>query len=251
METEELAADYLARAAEAAPAYQRIKDVIGERAARGDLAPGEPLPSENSLVEALMLSRMTVNRAYRELASEGLVNRVRGVGTFMVDLVPPPSDPLIRVENIADRVRRRGHAHTSRVVFARREEVPEDATALRREGLRRDVFHSRLVHLENGVPIQLEDRWANPALAPDYLEQDFSRTTPNDYLTRAAPLAHGRHVVEAVLADAEEARLLEIGGDEPCLRLTRWTWSAAGLVSLAHLLYPGSRGRLEGEFGQG
>jgi GntR family histidine utilization transcriptional repressor len=40
------------------------------------------------------------------------------------------------------------------------------------------VFHSVMVHLENGVPIQYEDRYVNPQAAPDYLATDFTRPRP-------------------------------------------------------------------------
>ena len=69
-------------------------------------------------------------------------------------------------------------------------------------------FTRLLVHYEDDTPIQVEDRLVNPAEAPDYLDQDFTALTPNDYLTRVAPLVRGEHVVEAVLASPEECRLL-------------------------------------------
>ena len=42
------------------------------------------------------------------------------------------------------------------------------------------VYHSVLVHKENEVPIQLSSRFINPEIAPDYLKQDFTATTPNE-----------------------------------------------------------------------
>jgi hypothetical protein len=49
------------------------------------------------------------------------------------------------------------------------------------------------------LPVQLEVRWVSPALAPDYLEQDFTKVTPNQYLMRAAPLQKVEYRVEALL----------------------------------------------------
>jgi GntR family histidine utilization transcriptional repressor len=116
-----------------------------------------------------------------------------------------------------------------------------------REGQR--VFHSRIVHFENDVPVQIEDRYVNPAVAPDYLKQDFTVQTPYAYLSQVAPLTEGEHVVEAILADADECTLLQIERGEPCLLIRRRTWSGRSTVTSARLLYPGSRYRLEGRFG--
>lgn len=55
-------------------------------------------------------------------------------------------------------------------------------------------------------------------------------------------------MVEAVLASPEECRLLQIERSEPCLLIRRRTWSEHGLVSVARLIHPGSRNRLEGSF---
>ncbi|MGO4610396.1 UTRA domain-containing protein, partial [Variovorax sp. 2RAF20] len=116
------------------------------------------------------------------------------------------------------------------VIFVREEEA-DHSQAFLRDAVGAKVFHSVLVHYEDDKPIQVEDRLVNPAEAPDYLDQDFTTITPNDYLSRVAPLVRGEHVVEAVLASPEECRLLQIDRGEPCLLIRRRTWSEHGLVS--------------------
>jgi GntR family histidine utilization transcriptional repressor len=106
------------------------------------------------------------------------------------------------------------------------------------------AFHSLIVHRENGLPIQLEDRFVNAAIVPDYLEQDFSAQTPTQYLSERFPLSEVEHIVEAVSADPQIQRLLEIEADEPCLQVNRRTWSNGKLISCARLIHPGSRYRL-------
>jgi GntR family histidine utilization transcriptional repressor len=79
------------------------------------------------------------------------------------------------------------------------------ATALNvAEGTR--IFHSLMVHFENEVPVQIEDRCVNAAVVPDYLHQDYTATTPHDYLSLIAPLTEGEHIVEAVQATRKSAR---------------------------------------------
>ena len=68
-----------------------------------------------------------------------------------------------------------------------------------------EVFHSVLIHLDNGRPIQLEDRFVNPRWVPDYLDTDFSQHTPNEILVARCPITDLEHVVEAMLLDAQIA----------------------------------------------
>ncbi len=58
------------------------------------------------------------------------------------------------------------------------------------------VFYSVLVHCEEGLPLQLEERFVNPQLIPDYLQQDFNLQTPHEYLSQVAPLTEARHTIE-------------------------------------------------------
>jgi GntR family transcriptional regulator, histidine utilization repressor len=232
-------------APETLPAYERVKMLVAAQITSGRWAEGDQLPSENQLVDALGLSRMTINRALRELASMGLVKRVMGVGTFVAPVKSPSA--LFEVRNIADEIGDRGHRHRTEVVYVRREKA-DDVPPLLRDSLSGNVFHSLLVHCEDDVPIQLEDRVVDPAAAPGYLEQDFTRLTPNSYLSAVSPLVRGEHIVEAVRGTGEECRLLKIPAREPCLLIRRRTWSAHGLASVARLVHPGSRSRLEGSF---
>ena len=67
------------------PRYQQLKDFIIEQIATGELQPADRVPSENELVESKNVSRMTANRALRELNDEGYVDRIAGRGTFVSD----------------------------------------------------------------------------------------------------------------------------------------------------------------------
>lgn len=100
------------------PRYQHIKDLIIEQIARGDLRPHDRVPSENEWVESTGVSRMTANRALRELTDEGYVDRVAGIGTFVSDL--KANSHLLEVRNIADEVALRGHVHSAHIIRKRR-----------------------------------------------------------------------------------------------------------------------------------
>ena len=228
------------------PAYEQVKEWIRGHIASGEWRPGDPVPSEAALMHTFAVSRMTVNRALRELAVEGLVDRVQGSGTRVAQLHRISSRLAIR--DIHEEVAERGHVHTARVLLAAREKA--GAELARVMGLRTGaaIFHSILIHMENGVPIQYEDRYVNPAAAPDYLETDFTQTSPTLHLLRQAPLTEASYSIEACLPSAAEAKELGIKRGEPCLVMRRRTVSGAHVASVARLVYPGTRYSFAGQF---
>ncbi|EJC71233.1 histidine utilization repressor [Rhizobium leguminosarum bv. viciae WSM1455] len=230
------------------PLYAGVKQVILDRIQSGEWPPKYRVPSENELVVELGVSKMTANRALRELANEGELIRIQGVGSFVAER--KGYSALFEVRNIADEIAERGHVHEAAVVVLAQETAsPEVADALELP-IGAAVFHSLIVHSENGVPVQIEDRFVHPEAAPEYLVQDFSTLTPNAYLTAAAPLSGSEHVVEAAMPQAWECKLLTIMKTEPCLTIRRRTWSAKQVVSTARLVYPGHRYRLEARSGK-
>ena len=228
------------------PRYQQVKDLIIGRISNGDLRPRDRVPSENELVEAMKVSRMTANRALRELTDEGYVERIAGRGTFVADF--RARSHVLEVHNIADEIQRRGHTHSAEILRQSRQRARgEVANALHVEQ-GTDVFHLRLVHSENGTPIQVEDRHVVAEFAPDCLEQDFERTTPSAYLTTVAPLQEAEHVVRAERPNAAIRQRLRMDDDEPGLVVIRRTWSRGRPVTFARLHHPGSRYELAGHY---
>lgn len=230
-----------------APLYARVKQAIVQKIRSGAWLPNTKLPSESELLQQLGVSRMTINRALRELTIEGLLVRMQGVGTFVA--MPKGTAALFEIHNIAQEIADRGHVHRSDVMVL--EEVPDKASPtlpFALDGIER-LFHSVIVHYENEVPVQIEERFVNAQIAPLYLQQDFTRTTAYAYLMDLAPLTGGEHVVEAIHATSAECRLLGIKRNEACLMIRRRTWSAQGVVGCARLVYPGSRYRLQGQCG--
>lgn len=224
------------------PRYKAIEEFLLERIHSGAYPVNHQIPAEEQLARDFAVSRMTANKAIRDLVQKGYLMRQAGLGTFVTDRKAESS--LHEVLNIATEVRGRGHAYSNDVI--RCEALAADDEVALRLGLRLggEVFHSILVHRENGVPIQLEDRFVNPRWVPHYLQSDFARQTPNEVLVASCPISDVEHVVEAVLVDEQVAAWLEIDRAAPCLSVIRRTWSDEHLVSYARLIHPGDRYKL-------
>ena len=156
---------------------------------------------------------------------------------------------MLEIRNIADEIAERGHRHSARVMTLESSDDPEAIEAL---GLRTGpVFHSRIVHCEEGEPIQFEDRYVNPALFPAYLEQDFTVETPNHYMVRLAPIQRAEFRIYAQKPDAQVRRHLVMEIGEPCLLLRRRTWVGGQVATSVQLWHPASRFHLAGGCRQG
>jgi GntR family transcriptional regulator, histidine utilization repressor len=231
------------------PLYQKLKNLIIARIRSGEWEVGQQIPSETDFVEQYSISRMTANRALRELTAGGYLVRVQGVGTFVAR--PKPAADILKIRSIADEINEQGGIYSNRVECLAHEDPLDVLTEEMGLGNGRKIFHSVLIHMDRGLPIQLEDRYVNPDIVPDYLKQDFSRITPTEYLLKIVAPTEVEHLLEAILPDKRTKRLLKIGPAEPCLSLRRRTWSGNRVVTRARLIYPGSRYQIGGRFRPG
>lgn len=226
--------------------YAQVKQFLKDGLAAGRWSPGALMPSEAELVAQFQVSRMTVNRALRELQADGLVQRSQGLGTFAARLDKVSSTLTIR--DLHAEIVARGHQHHAVVQLQRSEKAP--AALAKALGLATGarVFHTLIVHHENGVPLQCEDRYVNPACSPDYLLADFTRTTPTQVLFETTALWRAHYAIDAAPASADEARLLGVPVGEACLVITRSTHTRDATITLARLVHPGQRYSLQGDF---
>ena len=200
------------------PLYQQIKNTIQAKIRSGDWSAGQKLPSENDLVEALGVSRMTIHRALRELTHDGLINRVHGLGSFVAET--PRHASLIELRDIAIEIEEGGKRHRSQVLSLSSETPgPEIASQMQLQP-GRTIYTLTAVHYQDDIPIQLELRYVNPDLVPDFLEQDFSRFTSTSYLLKQFQPDEMEHIVRAVMPDGAAREALMITSSEPCLQLS-------------------------------
>ncbi|MFA9275130.1 MAG: histidine utilization repressor [Candidatus Aquirickettsiella gammari] len=230
----------------ATPVFQTIKDFLLREIQAGTWKEGDAIPSEAALAQQFNVSRMTVNRAVRELTSEQILNRIQGSGTYVAQQKYQAT--LVAIKSIADEIRSRGHAHRSEL----HELVEVEASEILAQQFQVEpgyrLFHSVIVHFENEIAIQVEDRWVNSALAQDYLNQDFSSITPNEYLVAVAPLQGVDYSIEAVMPPKHIADMLHISSKEVCLVLHRKTRSQNQIATIVTMWHPGARYQFTGSF---
>lgn len=225
--------------------FELIKKYILDKIETGEWQENAPVPSENKLADEFNVSRMTARRALEELSQKDILVRTKGSGTYVASLKSQGS--MFEIRDIADEIKERGHEYTATVIeLGEIEAIPPIAIALDVDmGIQ--VNHSVIVHNENGKPVQVEERFVNPEMAPNYLDQDYTEISPHEYLSQVAPLTEARHTIEAVSSTKQVCEWLKLAKEEPCLQLIRRTSSKQGVVCFARIIYPGSSYRLGGQ----
>ncbi len=219
--------------------WEAIRAEVMRRIRAREWQPGQSIPTEEQMAAEFGCARATVNRALRELALAGVLERRRKSGS-RVALNPVRKAsfdiPVTRLE-----VEGRGQSYGF-VLLEEREQVPP-AAVLDRLGLaaNQELLHLRTLHLADAVPFLLEDRWLNPAVLPD-LPRDFRAMSVNEWLVRNMPYTYGDIAFSAASATPEEARLLGLTEPVALFVAERTTWTGEAPITAVRLVYaPGYR----------
>lgn len=202
--------------------WREVRDHVRGRILDSTYRPGDRLPRDEDIARDLNCARSTVNRAMQSLAEDGLVERRRRGGTTVN---PDPVTrttldiPITRIE-----IERRGHAYHHHLIDA--EEKPAPATVCARFGVvgACPALRIRALHLADGRPYMLEDRWICLATVPEIRDVDFSLTSANEWLVRNRPFSRCEVHIYAHPIDAPEAAHMETSQGSAMLVLERTTW---------------------------
>lgn len=248
----------------AIPAYQRIKNAILDNIHSGKWQAGNAISTEMALAEEFGVSRMTVNRALKELSEERVLERRQGSGTFVAQ--QQFNHTFVEVRNIAQDLKSANRDYQARVVSKRcitaamlndelrrkfgLEKVVE--TSELKEGKSIDseaavLYEVKIIHFADGLPIQFEERWVDALKVPKFIEQDFSVVNTSDYLIAKSPLERGSYTIRALAAPDEIAVLLQIAPQSPTLVLRRQTYSAGQVLTFVKMWHAGERYQFSGE----
>jgi GntR family transcriptional regulator len=200
---------------EVLPKYLQIAGHIRDQIVRGDLKPGDDVPSERQIVVAWSVARPTAARALEALRVQGLVDSRRGSGTYVREARTAP-----RARERYERARDLGtmYSPAESVEFLATTVVPGPEHVVEALHLPADsdvVRRARLLRAHDGRPIELSTSWFAPQFAeqaPRLLEPERLCGGTAKYLaeiTGRQP-AYARDHVASRLATAEERRLLAL-----------------------------------------
>jgi len=245
------------------PAYQRIKNAILDNIHSGKWQAGNAISTEMAMAEEFGVSRMTVNRALKELSEERVLERRQGSGTFVAQ--QQFNHTFVEVRNIAQDLKSANRDYEAKVVSKRaitadmlddelrRKFGIDDAAVLVHTNAYTDasdapvLYEVKIIHFADGQPIQFEERWVDAAKVPAFIEQDFSVVNTSDYLIAKSPLERGSYTIRALAAPDEIADFLQIIAQSPTLVLCRQTYSAGQVVTFVKMWHAGDRYQFSGD----
>ena len=222
--------------------FQKIRDDILVKIRARHWLPGETIPGEEALAEEYGCSRMTVNRAIRELADRGIVERRRKAGTRVA--LQPDRQARVEISSIRKEIEERGSIYRYALLERSEATASEGVQAKLSLSSGDRVLHLRCLHFADEVPYQYEDRWINLRRVPSANDEPFDKTNPNEWLIEKEPFSEAEHVFSAQIADGFLADILGIDDGAALFVVDRRTWQDGDTITAVKLYHPGTMYRL-------
>jgi GntR family transcriptional regulator len=211
------------------PAYQRIQGVIRRKIEAGQLKPGDAVASERELARLHKVSLMTARHALAYLEREGVVERRRGIGTF----VASPKIHFNRLMSYSEQMAGRRMVAGSKILFAK---IVHDGEAIARLLMapKSEVLKLERLREASGEPFALETCYLAAEPFATLLDAPLHRESLFNILEReyGVELSYADEEVDATAADLRTAELLGIAKHEPLLRIRQVIYSNKGKVVL-------------------
>lgn len=218
--------------------WEDTREEVLRRIRSRQWAPGEIIPSEEALAEEFGLARATVNRALRELAAEGVLERRRKAGTRVA--LQPVRKATLDIPVTRAEIEGRGARYGYRLLSEDLAEPPPAISARLQLPQGARFLHLVCLHLADGRAVVLEDRWLNPVVLSG--RPDFHALSANEWLLAHVPYTTGDIGFAAAAATAEEAHLLQAEPGAALFVTDRTTWDGALAVTWVRLAHaPGYR----------
>ncbi len=220
--------------------YRDIKQVVMDRIHTGIWVPDSILPSEVDLATEFSSTRTTVNRALRELAEEGYLERKRKAGTKI--LKSPIRKAQFSIPLVRDEITATGATYRYSLVDRKVQSAPSWLASRLDLKKNQKVLHLRCMHYADSAPFQLEVRWIVGDAVPEVFDESFEHSGPNDWLVKRVPFTNLELSFLATKAEGEIAEFLDASAGEPVFAAERITWLQGVPVTHAKLYFaPGYR----------
>jgi DNA-binding GntR family transcriptional regulator len=209
------------------PKYRQLLIILRNQILRGELVPGQRIPSEEELIGAYGLSRGTVRKAIAQLERERLIETEHGVGSF-VRALHPNAVPFQFVT--PPEATEGAGVETSYQVLAQEiMPAPVDIAEKLKLPPGESLIHIARRKIAGGQVISYSERFLLEDILPDLVHQDLTRVgSIHDLLVAASdyPLLRAEIEIEAHLINEEEAQLLEACPGDQAIVINRITYTA-------------------------
>ena len=201
--------------------YKDVKFDLLSKITQGEWGSGDLVPNEVELAASYGCARATVNRAMRELADDGIIERRRKAGTRV--RMTPIRQARFNIPIVRSEIEEKGAAYRFSLVSRSvaiapdwlrvRLQLPQNGRAL----------HLVCMHYEDGIPYEHEDRWISLTALPKAESADFSEDAPTEWLLATIPFSEAEINLSAGLADQKLSDYFACSIGDPVLNIERST----------------------------
>ena len=206
--------------------WQTIQAEVLRRIHAREWPPGHNIPNEVDLAREFGCARATVNRAMQALADAGLLERRRRAGTRVA--LHPVGKATVDIPVIRQEIEARGARYAYRRIARITGAHPVCGP---------HALHVTALHLADGAPFVVEDRWINLSVSPGAAAQEFESISANEWLLTNAPFTSGDITFSAAEADTTLADLLGTVAGKAIFVIDRITWDHEHAITAVRLSY--------------
>lgn len=214
--------------------WQSLYAEVSKRISEGMWKPGDFIPGEVELAAEFGCARATVNRALRQLADEGFLDRRRKAGTRVA--LHPVRKATLDISITRVEVEQSGSTYSHSVVQRRQKQAPKAIKASMGITTEKPLYLTSL-HTADGVPFVYETRWVNIDIVPEILNADLIKLSANEWLVENALFTTGEITFSAANASQAEADILQIDKGAAIFIIDRITWNGPDVVTIVRLAY--------------
>lgn len=226
--------------------HERILGDIKSRILSGKWPPGYRLPTEMDICLEYDCSRMTASKVLSQLAKEGLIERRKRAGSFV--LRPHSQSAVLEIHDVRTEVEATGREYGYRLLHRCVREADNHDSAWLGDAPQGQILILQAIHLASGLPFCYEQRTLNLAAVPEAEGADFGSIPPSAWLLERVPWTTAEHEILAEGATGDIAGLLGIATGQPCLVVQRKTWNTDRPVTIVRLTYSGDTHSLIARF---
>lgn len=227
--------------------YKRAYEALRGQIERGEYHPGDRLPAENELAASMGISRATLRHALDRLEGDGLINRIRGSGSYVTQpkLLHGSTSFIAGYRREAEQIGRSLRTEVLELGVQPAGKLGERLSLPANARVTRLVRRRWIEGFNDGRPVVYTTVYVPYAIFPDMCGQDFTDASLYDMLeSRALKVCHASRVLEVRVPGDDIAAALQLGPFEPAIYVDSVGLDARGRrVEYAQSYYPAGSSR--------
>ena len=235
------------------PKYLQISTWLRELIHMGRYETGEQLPSENELAQMCGVNRNTLRQALGELTAEGMLKKVKGLGTFVTATESVAlKHKLNRISSFGQELHQAGIKESTRLLKKGYETPPEHVTQSLSLNPSSRVIAIRRLRTGDDLPLIYEETYLPVDFFDGILEMDLTGSMYEIFTrTFGVTLARCEQTIKAVNLDKKIAPLLELSAGDAAIYMESVTYNDRNMpVEVLCCYFRGDKYAFEVELGQ-